>query len=800
MAPTIRTGGDPALERGADQVTARVQRLEIVASLAETLAASAHVEDVYSAAMEGFARIFGLSRIAILVLDASGVARFTRWQGLSDAYRHAVEGHSFWRADDTDPQPVVVSDVAHDARLATVRAVAAAEGIAALVAIPLVVTGAVLGTCMVHFDAAHVPDDRDLQCATTVARHVSMAVARIRSDTELRRTNTLMHSVLEGTSNAVSIQDLRGRYVLFNRAAEEWTGVKAACALGRDDRELFQAVSEATTSHDREVIETLQRVTRTVDTSGPDGSRRVLRVTKGPVFDEQGALSGVFAAAVDLTAERDAEETVRRQEAWFRALVEHSSDFVTVIAPDRRVLYRSPATQRLNGQDVGDTLSPDASSRVHPDDRERVQMAIAAMFHNGAGRSSMIEFRMRGPDGTYATMESTGTNMVENPDVGGLVLNSRDITERTRLQERLRHAQRLEAIGRVASGVAHDFNNILMVISGNSDFVLQSPHLEQEVREALEEIVAASDRAAELTRQLLSFGTRSRGDAQPDDVRVVAVGLLGMLRRLVGTHITLDVTTGDDPCVVGIDRSALEQVILNLVLNARDAMPDGGVISIDVQCDPSIPVVTLVVRDNGCGMDEATASQMFEPFFTTKELGQGTGLGLATVQRIVVQSGGDITVDSGSGRGTTISIVLPGIHVPAPPATFRDASPVLRGTETVLLVEDDDMVRTIVLRGLVACGYLVLEAASGAEALRRFEHSDDLIDLLLTEVVMPGGINGRVLAERLGRARPSMKKIYLSGYADGPGVRDLVWEEGSFLQKPFRVDALTALVREALDR
>jgi len=792
---TTRPAGTPAVE---EQLRIQLEQLRTVAALAETLAASSNLDELYDAALDGFSRVFHHERLAILVTDAKGIARFVRWRGLSPAYRAAVEGHSFWVAGDADPQPVVVPDLDADLSLARFRDLARDEGIRALVGIPLRARGQLVGKCMVYFDTPHQPTAPELQFAQTIARHVAVAVERKRSETALWRTNALLRSIMEGTNNAVVAKDLAGRFLLFNQAAAHATGIDQADGIGRTGDELFAPDdAESSRARDREVFETGRRVTYDQTFAAKDGVTRTMRVTKGPLFDEQGTMTGILAVAVDMTAQLAADEQIRRQEARFRALVEHSSDLVSIISPSGSVLYTSPAARRICGCETEtDTLGP--FHYVHPDDRARIDATFAQMVRGGPGHTQTVEVRIRRADGISALLECIVTNRVDDPAIGGIVVNGRDVTERKRLEEQLHYAQKLEAIGRVAGGVAHDFNNMLLVINGNSEAILRTPDLSPDVHEALAEIVEASDRAAQLTRQLLAFGRRKPSDPRPDDLNHAVMGLAGMLRRLIGEHIALRVTLSEEPCVVRIDRGELEQVVLNLALNARDAMPDGGTLSIETRRDSALPVATLVVRDTGSGMDVETAGHIFEPFFTTKE-GYGTGLGLATVYRIAAQHGAAIDVDSAPGRGTAISIVFPLEEALMPDVTPRTTEPVQAGDETVLLVEDEEMVRRLAQRALVGKGYHVLEASSGEDALQRYGATADVIDLLLTDVVMPG-MNGRVLAERLTAARPGIKVAYMSGYVDLPALRNVSWDETTFIQKPFRTETLARFVRQALDR
>jgi signal transduction histidine kinase len=369
--------------------------------------------------------------------------------------------------------------------------------------------------------------------------------------------------------------------------------------------------------------------------------------------------------------------------------------------------------------------------------------------------------------------------------------------------ERLRHAQRMEAIGRLAGGVAHDFNNLLTAIIGSTRLLLRQTGRGDPARSGLEDIERAADRAASLTRQLLAFSRKQVLQPTVLDLNRVVGETEAMLRHLIRADILVVTSLDQSLPPVEADAGQLEQVVVNLIVNAADALPDGGTISISTRADGAAArrSAVLTVSDNGIGMDEATRERVFEPFFTTKELGRGTGLGLATVYGIVEQSGGSIEVDSEPGRGSTFRVVLPGVDkaitVPRIPAPAPEST---AGTETVVVAEDDAMVRALVRVTLEAGGYTVLEASNGEAAIELCRRHSGPIDLLVTDMVMPG-MGGRALAERLTADRPELRVLYVSGYAeadvfDDPGTET----ETSFVQKPFTPEELAVRVRALIDR
>ncbi|HKQ59192.1 MAG TPA: PAS domain S-box protein [Candidatus Eisenbacteria bacterium] len=393
----------------------------------------------------------------------------------------------------------------------------------------------------------------------------------------------------------------------------------------------------------------------------------------------------------------------------------------------------------------------------------------------------------------------------------GVIGVSNDISQQRRLEDQLRQAQKMEAIGRLAGGVAHDFNNLLAAIMGHGELMLRRVEATNPLHRHAEAIQKAATRGALLTRQLLAFSRKEVLAQRNLDLHLLVAEMEEMLRRLIGEHIELIIVLGDRPVHVLGDRGQLEQVVMNLAVNARDAMADGGVLTIEVASvdrpgEPgasnprSGPFVTIAVTDTGCGMDEATAARIFEPFFTTKGQGKGTGLGLSTVYGIIEQAGGWIDVASRPGTGTTFTVYLKRLEPKAGPHGTEGAPQVsVRGSETILLVEDEPAVRAMAGEALEAQGYTVLEARHGVEALAVAQKHSGPLDLLITDVVMPQ-MGGGELAQRLVAERPGLRVVFMSGYTDDAVIRQGVSEATSaFLQKPFAIGALARKVREVLD-
>jgi PAS domain S-box-containing protein len=531
-----------------------------------------------------------------------------------------------------------------------------------------------------------------------------------------------------------------------------------------------------------------------------------------------GLLGAAIGRAVDLTAKDAlaAERTaalaaLAEREAHFRSLIEHASDPIVLVDARGRLSYMSPAYTRVLGHQPASVIGRDMTELLHPDDVESATLLLGGL---AATPDAVVsgEVRIRHADGEYRAIVCTGRNLLHAPAVGAIVVNLRDVTEQKRLAERLRQSQKIEAVGRLAGGVAHDFNNLLTVIRANSEFLLAGAGSNDAHRAEALEITRSADRAAELTRQLLAFSRQQVLAPRRLHLGTVVTDLGRMLRRILGDEIELVLDTSTDGGYVLADPGQIEQVILNLALNARDAMPAGGRLTIgtsNVELSDrhthsqdeieTGPFVLLSVSDTGHGMAEATLERVFEPFFTTKGEGKGTGLGLATAYGIVKQSGGVIWPYSELGTGTVFKVYLPRVAAGEPaipePASAESAG----GTETLLLVEDRESVREVARQVLQHFGYEVIEASNGVQALEVAARHTGRLDALITDVVMPE-MGGRALSEALRRTRPNLRVLYMSGYTDDDVIRRGLLESGSsFIQKPFSPRTFGSAVRALLD-
>jgi PAS domain S-box-containing protein len=511
---------------------------------------------------------------------------------------------------------------------------------------------------------------------------------------------------------------------------------------------------------------------------------------------------------------RQAEEALQQSEERFRQIAATIDEVFWTADPNiTRMLYISPAYERVWGRSIASLYENPRSflESIHTDDHEAV---LADLELQKTGQSFDHEYRIVRPDGAVRWIWDRGFPV---RDEAGQVIRFQgvavDITERKHMEEQFRQAQKMEAVGRLAGGVAHDFNNLLTIINGYSEMVLHGLESSDPARSYLEEIKKAGVQAASLTRQLLAFSRQQVLAPQVLDLNILVTDLEMMLRRLIGEDINLVLVRDSALGRVKADPGQINQIFMNLAINARDAMPQGGKLIIETSnvmldetyADRHITVppgryVMLAISDSGIGMHAEIQTHIFEPFFTTKEKGKGTGLGLAMVYGTIKQTGGFIWVYSEPGRGTTFKIYLPRVEEVGKSVQPSEAQRLsAEGTETILLVEDEETVRALATRILQASGYNVLESMSPEDALQIGERYQESIDLLLTDVVLPR-MNGRKVAEHLALMRPGLRVLYMSGYTDNAIVHHGVLEAGiAFLQKPFTPSSLVGKVREVLD-
>ena len=546
----------------------------------------------------------------------------------------------------------------------------------------------------------------------------------------------------------------------------------------------------------------------------PDGTIRWLRDSARAVRNEHGEVLYYEGAVQDISDRVNAEVALRESEARFRSLIENAADAVIVLSKSGAVLYQSPTVQRLLGHEASAFAAMRLLGLVHPEDQERARTFARAL--DSVGSALTVELRCRSATGQWRALRVTGTNRVADNHVGGYVINVADVTSERELEEQLLQAQKLEGIGRLAGGIAHDFNNLLTAIIGYTD-TIQAAEDPARARDDLGEIRRAAERAAMLTQQLLAFSRRQPVNLRPVNLSAVVRDVDGMLRRLVGEHIQL-VTRGGADAWIRADPGQLEQIIVNLVVNARDALPKGGTVRLEVsrlRITPTAAMphpdlapgmfVRLRVSDTGTGIRSDVLPHIFEPFFTTKGVGLGTGLGLSTVYGLARQFGGSVAVESTLGTGTTFDVLVPALDTAQADALGTRQGGVLDGAgnsgdrgrtgSLILLAEDEASVRALVERLLRRGGYRVITAVNGADALAHAAATEETIDLLVTDVVMPvmGGIE---LAEQLTSLRGPIRVIYMSGYTKDEVPLSADHGMTTFLEKPFSpAELLDAVVR-----
>jgi two-component system cell cycle sensor histidine kinase/response regulator CckA len=634
----------------------------------------------------------------------------------------------------------------------------------------------------------------------------------------IQEKETLLRAVTEPAKDAIFAKDLNLRYTYCNPAMERLLGLPSEAIVGQTPAELFGAANAA-------VIEPLDRrnlagevvdVTRSLEL--PDGIHE-FHVIQVPTRDASGEIRGISGIVRDVTAERSLERSLLEKDLRYRTATRAGRVGVWELFPEEMRLLSDGSLQSLLGYEIRDRgpAPMERWERTIPKEHQvRVFDAIKEIVE-GRSQELNIEYQTRRKDGTLAWVLSKGRPVVDSE--GQVVRPLRvfgttmDISEMYELQQQLRQAQKMEAIGRLAGGIAHDFNNLLTGILGNASLALGRIGDRNAAHKNVQDVIYASKRAAELTQQLLAFSRRQMLDPKLIALNERVERFREMVGSLVGEQITVELKLGSRVGTVRADPGQIEQILANLVVNARDAMPDGGTLSIRTTevrvsrdevslypgCTPGNYAV-VSVRDTGHGMDEETRSRVFEPFFTTKPVGEGTGLGLSTVYGIVRQHDGFIEVRSAPDEGTVFEVYLP--RVDETPDEELDDWPAERTPgqgETVLVVEDEEMVRELLKEILSLAGYTVHVAGNAEDALAIMEEKADTLHLLVTDVVMPGRQGGD-LARETRRRYPDIKVLFVSGYTEDIIVRQGGLGAGArFIRKPFTPQELQVVVRELLD-
>ncbi|EDY18829.1 multi-sensor hybrid histidine kinase [Chthoniobacter flavus Ellin428] len=676
----------------------------------------------------------------------------------------------------------------------------------------------VLGTFAIYHREPSAPEARDIEAIEAAASYVSLAITRKRSEEELQASEARLHAIIHNTPNvAVELYDMAGRVRFWNEAATRMFGWEIDEAIGKTLDQLIHTPEEA-----ESFLQLLRELSGTGKSLGPleyhfrrrDGSEgwSISTIFEIPGF---GGVPMFVCMDVDITERKQAENAMRQSEERFRQVVENIQEvFWMLDAKDGRLLYISPGYEKIWGRSSEALYRSPAAwfDAIHSDDRERVPNR--STLNHGADQYDE-EYRIIRPDGSVRWIHDRAFPIRDNQGhvyrVAGV---AEDITERRQIEERLRQSQKMEAIGQLAGGVAHDFNNILAAVMMEVELAATAKDVPADTREGLQVIGAAADKAAALTRQLLLFSRRQVMQPRRVDVNGIVTTLAKMLQRILGEDVKVQLHLHPSALVVHADPGMLDQVIMNLAVNARDAMPAGGRLVIEtserhitedeLRASPDASSgmhVVLAVSDTGMGMTEDVKAHLFEPFFTTKQPGKGTGLGLATIFGIVKQHRGWIRVYSEIGQGTTFRIFLPACEAGHElPSEAAAAARPRGGHETILLVEDEASVREVSKRMLERHGYKVLEAVSGTEALRVWGEHGDKIQLVFTDIVMPGGIGGRELADQLRMIQPNLKIVFTSGYSSELAGGAIRLQEGiNFVQKPSSLNEVLDTIRKCLD-
>jgi PAS domain S-box-containing protein len=862
---TERKRTESAMRALAHRAAWRAENLAVLARVSSVIAAATDSQRVFEAVAGAAVSLLGAKVAGVLVDDPATKAlrvgqHYTSGPAASPVMVEIAEvpyGRGVAAVVYDSRRPIFVEDIDHEPRWLNPHLVQEA-GLHAYAGLPLIARDRVIGVLSIFFGEHRKFADEERELMGFLASQAAVAIdnACLLQETERRRRTAEAHAAVGRLlGQSLDLADVSDRIV---ESVRTLLGVaNAALFRLRPETEDLEALS---LRGDHGVVEGSRliyplgqgaiglaaRSRRPVVTSDlladpripqpPDHQARMKRAGFGAVVavplvvqdrvigalslgdtvgrqftDEEVQVVEAFAdrAAIALETARLYQE-VRDARDFLQSIAESSADAIVTTDVHGRITYWSPGAEEMFGYAAGEAFGRTAAE-FYAGGPEEARAIMARLLAEGRLRD--YEAVVRGKDGrTLAGSASISLLRDASGALTGTVGVLKDVTGRRMLEESLRQSQKMEAVGRLAGGIAHDFNNLMTVVLGRSDLLLRRLRPEDPMRRDIELFRKTAMRATELTRQLLAFSRKQVLQPKVLDLNAVVENMESMLRRLIGEDVALRTDLAPALGRVKADPGQIEQVIVNLVVNARDAMPQGGKLTIetteveltegDAQQHAGLrpgPTVVLAVSDTGTGMDEATRARIFEPFFTTKEQGKGTGLGLSTVYGIVQQSDGGISVHSAAGRGTTFRIYLPRVEesveiAPTPEAPMRAGG----GTETVLLVEDEDELRAVVLETLQLYGYTVLEAGHGGEAMLMAERYPGPIHLLLTDVVMPT-MSGADLARRLAAVRLEMKVLFVSGYTDDAIVHHGVLEPGTaFLEKPFNPEQLVRRVREVL--
>ena len=832
-----RRWGKPALYVGQVQDITEGKRQATAATRTALLAVSQALTQTTTLA-DGAARIlqavcetldWDLGSVWIIDEPAKVLRCVNTWQAPSLPFpkfeattRQATLGHGVgipgrvW----ADGKAIWIADATRDSNFPR-GPVADAESVHGAFGYPLVVADRTIGVIEFFSREVRQPDRDLLAMFAVVGRQIGQFIEREKAENALREREEHIRLLLDSTAEAIYGIDLEGNCTFCNRACARLLGYASTSELlGKDMHavmhhkhsdgtpypvqhcRIYQAFRKGEGSHvDDEVF------------WRADGSSFPVEYWSFPIRRD-GNVVGSVVTFLDITERKHAEKALQASQRRLQDLVAASPAILYALEPrgDEYVAtWVSENTLRLIGYTAEEAMTPEwFEAQLHLEDRERVVGELALLR---ARNELAQEYRVHCKDGSYRwVLDRKRVLRDAAGDIVQVVGSWADVTEQKSLEAQLHQAQKMDAIGQLAGGVAHDFNNLLTIISGYSEILLSTLKPNDPMRDSVTAISEAGARAATLTRQLLAFSRKTVLEPKVLDLNAVVRETEKLLRRLIGEDVLLTAVLDPKIRTVRVDPGHLGQILMNLAVNARDAMPKGGKLTLETRNVELVEEYTrlhadvkpgryvmLSITDTGTGMTAEVKSRIFEPFFTTKEVGKGTGLGLAVVLGVVKQSGGHVEVYSEVGHGTTFKVYFPAVRQKASPSTIIDAGNGGRGAETVLLVEDEDGVRGLAILVLQRYGYKVLAANNGKEAMRIAEKHQGGIDLLVTDVVMPG-MGGPELAEALRPLFPRLKVLFSSGYTDDAVVRHgLLQEKVAFLQKPYMPLALARKVRQVLD-
>ena len=620
-------------------------------------------------------------------------------------------------------------------------------------------------------------------------------------------------NVINSFDDLIFVKNERHEWVFLNDAACKFWGYQQEALLGKTDHDIFpREEADIYWAKDNEVFQS-EKPDLNIEKQTIDGNLYTIATKKSIYKDPHTGERYIVGTIRDITEQKKAEEAIQQEKDMAQRYLDIAGVMLVALETDGTVTLINKKGCQILGCEEEEIIGKNWFDNFIP---KAMRMEIQDVFDElMQGTSSVRQYNenlvltKKGTERMVAWHNTLLTN--DKGDIIGTLSSGEDITENRRLEEQLFQSQKMEAIGRLAGGIAHDFNNALTAIMGYSDIIAKDAEVKDKHRSYIDEIKKSAERAATLTQQLLAFSRKQIMQPKVLNLNTMLKNTKNMLQRMIGEDITFRLQTATPIDMIKVDPGKIEQVVINLAVNARDAMPNGGILEVETKnifldhafcemhkgADPG-NYVLLSVHDTGKGIDNETMKHIFEPFFTTKEIGKGTGLGLATVYGIVRQSGGYIDVQSQEGSGTTVAIYLPRVDK-VPETVEKHESKVAEGkNETILFVEDDDMVRNMVAAVLEQYGYNVIEAENGSVAMKRCEQ-EDKIHLMITDVVMPG-ISGPDLVRQIITIQPEMKVLYISGYTDDAIVHHGVLDENTpFLQKPFTPQKLALKVQELLE-